>query len=141
MTLKNHHKLLLTGAAGGLGRRCASGSRPIGEVLRLSDRISPGDAGPGEEVAPADLADAAAVNAMVQGVDAIVHMGGISVEGPFDPILQANIVGVHNLYEAARVHGVKRVVFAELEPRHRLLTARARPSPPTARRGRTGCTA
>jgi uronate dehydrogenase len=48
----------------------------------------------------------------VQGVDAIVHLGGYSVEGPFEPILQANIIGVYNLYEAARQHGVKRVVFA-----------------------------
>jgi uronate dehydrogenase len=39
-------------------------------------------------------------------------MGGVSVEGPFDPIVQANIVGVYNLYEAARIHGVKRVVYA-----------------------------
>ena len=55
---------------------------------------------------------AAAVDAMVQGVNAIVHFGGMSVEGPFEPILQANILGVYNLYEAARKHGVKRVVFA-----------------------------
>lgn len=60
----------------------------------------------------ADLADATAVDAMVAGVDAIVHLGGISVEAAFEPILQANILGVYNLYEAARKHGVKRVVFA-----------------------------
>jgi uronate dehydrogenase len=36
----------------------------------------------------------------------------MSVEGPFEPILQANILGVYNLYEAARKYGVKRVVFA-----------------------------
>src|SRR5690606_8985578 len=30
----------------------------------------------------------------------------------FQPILQANIVGMYNLYEAARRHGVKRIVFA-----------------------------
>jgi uronate dehydrogenase len=60
----------------------------------------------------ADLADAGAVDAMVQGVDAIVHLGGVSVEGPFHPILNANILGMYNLYEAARKHGVKRVVFA-----------------------------
>ena len=59
-----------------------------------------------------DLADAAAVDAMISGVNAIVHLGGMSVEGPFGPILQANILGVYNLYEAARRHGVKRVVFA-----------------------------
>jgi uronate dehydrogenase len=39
-------------------------------------------------------------------------MGGISVEAPFEAIMQANILGVYHLYEAARRHGVKRVIFA-----------------------------
>jgi uronate dehydrogenase len=80
--------------------------------LRLSDRADFGAARAGEEVMLADLADAQAVDAMVRGCQAIVHLGGVSVEGPFEPILQANILGVYNLYEAARKHGVKRVVFA-----------------------------
>jgi uronate dehydrogenase len=49
---------------------------------------------------------------MVRGVGAIVHLGGVSTEAPFEPILQANIVGVYNLYEAARKHGVRRIIFA-----------------------------
>lgn len=112
MSLKNHKTLLLTGAAGGLGLALRQRLKANCEVLRLSDRVSFGDAGPNEEVVLADLADAEAVSAMVRGVDAIVHMGGMSVEGPFEPILQANIIGVYNLYEAARLNGVKRVVFA-----------------------------
>jgi uronate dehydrogenase len=112
MSLNNHKKILLTGAAGGLGSALRQRLTANCDVLRLSDRVSFGDAGPNEEVVLADLADAEAVSAMVRGVDAIVHMGGISVEGPFAPILQANIIGVYNLYEAARLHGVKRMVFA-----------------------------
>ena len=112
MSLKNHRKILLTGAAGGLGQALRQRLKANCEVLRLSDRVSPGEPAAFEEVVLADLADAAAVSEMVRGVDAIVHMGGMSVEGPFGPILQANILGVYNLYEAARVHGVKRVVFA-----------------------------
>ena len=112
MSLKNHRKILLTGAAGGLGQALRQRLKANCEVLRLSDRASLGAAAADEEIVLADLADAAAVSAMVQGVDAIVHLGGMSVEGPFGPILQANILGVYNLYEAARVHGVKRVVFA-----------------------------
>jgi uronate dehydrogenase len=49
---------------------------------------------------------------MLADVDAVVHLGGVSVDGPFEPILNANIRGVYNLYEAARHHSVKRVVFA-----------------------------
>lgn len=112
MTIKVYEKLLLTGAAGGLGKVLRERLKANCSVLRLSDVQAFGDAGADEEIMLADLADAAAVDAMVQGVDAIVHMGGISVEGPFGPILQANLLGAYNLYEAARKHGVKRVVFA-----------------------------
>ena len=112
MTLKVHEKLLLTGAAGGLGKILRQGLKNNCSILRLSDVAGFGPAGDGEEVVLADLADPEAVDRMVNGVEAIVHMGGVSVEGPFGPILQANILGVYNLYEAARKHGVKRIVFA-----------------------------
>jgi uronate dehydrogenase len=112
MTLKSHERILLTGAAGGLGKELRQRLKANCGVLRLSDRVEFGPAADGEEVMLADLADADAVDAMVQGAGAIVHMGGVSVEGPFHPIMQANILGVYNLYESARKHGVKRVVFA-----------------------------
>ncbi|NDP38433.1 MAG: NAD(P)-dependent oxidoreductase [Rhodoferax sp.] len=112
MTIKAHQRLLLTGAAGGLGQALRERLKANCEVLRLSDRVDFGPAAADEEIMLADLADAQAVDAMVQGVQAIVHLGGVSVEGPFGPILQANILGLYNLYEAARLHGVMRVVFA-----------------------------
>jgi uronate dehydrogenase len=112
MTIKVHEKLLLTGAAGGLGKALRERLKANCSVLRLSDVQAFGAAAANEEVVLADLADSAAVHTMVQGVDAIVHLGGVSVEGPFGPILQANILGAYNLYEAARKNGVKRIVFA-----------------------------
>lgn len=112
MTICLHHRLLLTGAAGGLGQALRSRLKANCKVLRLSDLAELGEAGDGEELVTADLADADAVKAMVKDVDAIVHLGGVSVEGPFGPILQANILGLYNLYEAARIHGVSRIVFA-----------------------------
>jgi len=105
-------RVLLTGAAGGLGKVLRQGLKPYADWLRLSDVAAMEPAQAGEEVVPCDLADKAAVDALVQGCDAIVHLGGVSVEGPFGPILQANILGAYNLYEAARKHGVKRIVFA-----------------------------
>jgi uronate dehydrogenase len=105
-------RLLLTGAAGGLGRELRRRLKPHCAVLRLSDIADLGQAAAGEELMPAPLENADAVLALLAGVDAVVHLGGISVEGPFAPILQANIVGTYNLYEAARRHGVKRVIFA-----------------------------
>lgn len=112
MTIKAHEKLLLTGAAGGLGLALRGRLKANCKILRVSDIQSLAAPSEGEEVVRADLADAIAVSRMVQGVDAIVHLGGISVEGPFGPILQANILGLYNMYEAARIHGVKRIVFA-----------------------------
>lgn len=112
LTALRWQRLLLTGAAGGLGRVLRPRLKAYCEHLRLSD-ISPlGDAADGEELVQLDLADRDGVNALLQGVDAVVHLGGVSVERPFDEILPANIVGVYNLYEAARIHGVKRIIFA-----------------------------
>lgn len=105
-------RLLLTGAAGGLGKELRRRLKSHCEILRLSDIAELGIAAAGEELMPAPLEDAARVLALLADVDAVVHLGGISVEGPFAPIVQANIVGTYNLYEAARRHGVKRVVFA-----------------------------
>jgi uronate dehydrogenase len=106
------HRLLLTGAAGGLGRELRRRLPALCDVLRVSDIAALGPAGPAEEAMPVDLADADAVLALLDGVDAVVHMGGVSTEQPWDAILPANIVGAYNLYEAARRHGVRRVVFA-----------------------------
>ena len=105
-------RLLLTGAAGGLGRVLRPRLKRLCRVLRASDIAAMDPAGDGEEVVVAALEDAAAVDAIVAGAEAIVHLGGVSVEGPFEPILRANMVGVHHLYEAARRHGVRRIVFA-----------------------------
>jgi uronate dehydrogenase len=69
-------------------------------------------AGAGEEVQPASLEDPAAMHALLSGVQAVVHLGGVSTEQPWQPVLQANIVGAYNLYEAARRQGVRRIVFA-----------------------------
>jgi len=107
--------LLLTGAAGTLGRVLAPALRPHCQRLLLSDLpaamdlLAPAE---GTETRPCDLADAAAVQRLLRGVDAVVHLGGVSVEKPFEPILQANIRGLYHLYEAARLAGTRRVVFA-----------------------------
>ena len=94
-------RLLLTGAAGALGR-----------VLRLSDIAELGSAAAGEELMSAPLQDKAAVLALLQGVQAVVHLGGLSTEHAFEDILAANIVGTYHVYEAARIHGARRIVFA-----------------------------
>lgn len=111
-TTLRFRRLLLTGAAGGLGRVLRPRLKACCETLRLSDIAAMGAAAPGEELQLAELQDRAAMLALLEGVDAVVHLGGVSTEQPFDQILQANIVGAYNLYEAARIHGTRRIVFA-----------------------------
>lgn len=105
-------RILLTGAAGGLGRVLRERLARYADVVRLSDIAAIDEARAGEEAVMCDLADAAAVDALVRDVDVIVHLGGVSVERPFEEILPANIQGTYHLYEAARRHGVRRIVFA-----------------------------
>ena len=104
--------LLLTGAAGWLGRHLRPHLAKRKGGLRSSDILEFGPALPGEEIVLADLGDAAAVDRMVDGVSGIVHFGGIRIEDSFDAILRANIVGTYNVIDAARRKGVKRVVYA-----------------------------
>lgn len=105
-------RLLITGAAGGLGQAMRPRLAHLAQTLRLSDIADPGDTGPNEETVLCDLGDKAAVADMVAGCDGIVHFGGISTENAWEPIRNANITGVFNLYEAARAHGRPRIIFA-----------------------------
>lgn len=105
-------KLLVTGAGGGIGTRLQQMLPAIYKDIRWSDIRRPDGLAPGAEFIAADLADMAQVEKIVQGIDGIVHLGGFSVEGPWETILQANIIGCYNLFEAAYRAGVKRVIFA-----------------------------
>ena len=106
-------RLLITGAAGGLGSMCRDRLGHLADVLRVSDIVDLGDARPNEEVVSCDLgADKAAVEALVSGCDGIVHLGGQSREGPWETVQHANITGLVHLYEAARKTGCTRILFA-----------------------------
>jgi len=103
--------ILITGAAGGIGthlRRELAGKYR----LRLSDVRPIKDLAKGESFLRADITQLADLVRATKGVDAIVHLGGHSVEGSWDEILPANIVGCYNAFEAARRSGVKRFLFA-----------------------------
>ena len=105
-------RILMTGASGGIGTSLRKLLPPIYPDLLLSDLKPPADLGANEKFKAAELSDLAQVEAICEGVDGILHFGGYSVEGPWDDILQSNIIGCYNLFEAARKKGVKRVVFA-----------------------------
>jgi uronate dehydrogenase len=128
-------RILLTGASGGIGtslRKLLPAAYPD---LLLSDLKPPADLKPNEKFKAAELSDLAQVEAICEGVDGILHFGGQSVEGSWDAVLQSNIIGCYNLFEAARKKGVKRVVFASSNhaigfyPRHHHIGTDVTPRP------------
>ncbi len=105
-------RVLITGASGAIGTSLRKLLKVPYPNLRLSDIVAPKDLQPDEDFVAADLADLAAVDRATKDIDAIAHFGGHSVEGTWEQILNANIVGCYNLFEAARRNGVKRIIFA-----------------------------
>ncbi len=104
-------RILITGAAGGV----ATMIRPILRehyALRLSDIRPVADPVDGEEQVTADLGDMDALRKAVAGTDGIIHLGGYSRETDWEVIHAANIIGLYNVFEAARLEGVKRMIFA-----------------------------
>ena len=132
--------VLVTGAAGGIGSRLRMLLRGLYPQLRWSDIRRPARMSRRWRGRQADLADLAQVESLVAGVEGIVHLGGVSVEHPWEAVLIANIVGCYNLFEAARRQGVKRVVFASSNhavgfyPRKRRISVDA-PARPDSRYG------
>jgi uronate dehydrogenase len=105
-------RVLITGAGGGIGRSLRDSLQGVYRVIRVSDRVPLGAARSGEEVDRTELSDMAAVERMVHGVDGIVHLGGISGESDWEAIVQSNIIGTYNLFEAARRASVQRIIVA-----------------------------
>lgn len=130
--------VLITGAAGGIGRVARRQLAGRYAVLRVLDRVELGPLGPGEEAVIADLADIAALEQAMAGIDCVVHLAGVAAEpesNAWPQVLAANIAGTHNVFEAARRAGVRRVVFASshhavgYHRRSQILTGAAVPRP------------
>jgi NAD+ dependent glucose-6-phosphate dehydrogenase len=104
-------KVLVTGSSGLIGSMLINSLTDSFEFSALDARSS----GHAPDV-PTLITDGSNYDSMekaFEGVDAVVHMGANApVETPWPDVLKNNISMTHNVYEAARQHGVKRVVFA-----------------------------
>ena len=106
--------VLITGASGRVGTMLRGRLGDYGWTLRYLDRVAP------EEVAGewfvGDINDPAVLGAAFDAphdpVTAVVHLGGQPTEAPWPVIRAANIDGTHAVFEAARTHGVRRIVYA-----------------------------
>jgi uronate dehydrogenase len=104
--------VLLTGASGNLGRMLAKALSAEGWTLRMTDIIPFPDPIPtGAAFTRADLNDGVTISRLAEGCGAIVHLGGVSVERPFEGVLGPNLRGLYHIYEAARREKA-RVIFA-----------------------------
>lgn len=100
-------KLLLTGANGRIGRVLVDGLRADYEVVATDMTPDPERA-----VEAVDVTDVAALHTAMSGVDTVIHMAWFMKSTDFhEQIVPVNIEGMYNLYEAARVNGVRRVIF------------------------------
>jgi len=104
--------VLLTGASGALGRVLAKALGAASWTVRLTDIVPFPDPLPAKAVfTRADLNDGVAILRLAEGCGMILHLGGVSVERPFEEVIGANIRGLYHIYEAARREGA-RVLFA-----------------------------
>ncbi len=68
---------------------------------------------PRERLRLADMADFDAVRRAVEDMHTVVHMAADpSGQNGWESVLHNNIIGAHNLFEACRLAGVKRVLYA-----------------------------
>jgi uronate dehydrogenase len=110
--MPDYERILITGAAGNLGSRLRRGLAPLATRLRLADIREMGDAEPHEELVQCDLSDKAAAMEAVNGCDAIVHFAGHPREQTFEEIVADTLPASYHMFEGARLHGVRRVVYA-----------------------------
>lgn len=103
--------VLITGAAGQIASELRS-RLSSKFTLRLTDILPIAPLSAREQFAAADLTDMPALEKLMEGVDAVIHLGGVAVEEAWEKIMPANIAGAFNVFEAARRKGVKRIIVA-----------------------------
>ncbi len=104
--------VVVTGAAGRLGRLVARLLRERGYEVVATDRLPSDD--PSAEVVQGDLLDPEVVKGLLDGAEAVVHMGAIPGPLRADPreIFENNVESTFNVVTAAAEKGLRRVVFS-----------------------------
>jgi uronate dehydrogenase len=110
--MPDYRRLLITGAAGSLGSHLRHGLTHLADRVRLVDVRDMGPAAAHEELVVCDLSDKAAALEVTRDCDAILHFAGHPYEQSFEEILADSLPAAYHVYEGARRHGAKRVVYA-----------------------------
>ncbi|RFB88376.1 dehydrogenase [Rhizobium leguminosarum bv. trifolii] len=105
-------RIAVTGAAGRVGTLLRPHLRAHFEHVRLIDLQEPAELGENETFVRADLTKLDEAEVALKDIDGVVHLAGIASGIDMNAILHANVLGTYNLYEAARINEVQRVVYA-----------------------------
>lgn len=120
-------KILITGTSGRTGPTVVSLLARNYEIRAMDLHHPPGLAA--DEFLFGDVTHPLDARRAVDGVEAIVHMGGRSGNHPIDPdnVLRVNIMGTYNILEAAREAGIRKIVYTSTECALGYAQARFRP--------------
>jgi uronate dehydrogenase len=106
-------KIVLTGAAGRLGCYLREPLSKMADQLLSTDISNDiGSLYDNETFVKADLAEMSEIKPLMKDADMVVHFGAYVDEGPFEKLWGPNFVGSYNVWESARLAGVKRVIYA-----------------------------
>tara|TARA_B000000475_G_scaffold212561_1_gene174601 strand:+ start:37 stop:879 length:843 start_codon:yes stop_codon:yes gene_type:complete len=106
-------KIVLTGAAGRLGSYLREPlSKMASQLLSTDISNDMGSLYGNETFVKADLAEMSEIKPLMKDADMVVHFGAYVDEGPFEKLWGPNFVGSYNVWESARLAGVKRVIYA-----------------------------
>jgi nucleoside-diphosphate-sugar epimerase len=101
-------KILVTGAAGMVGQAVVARLHADGHAVRAHDLTPP--PGPADDTVAGDLRDAAGLDRLLAGVDAVVHAAAIPAPVR-DDVFDNNVGAAYHLLEAAGTLGVRRIVY------------------------------
>jgi uronate dehydrogenase len=111
MTDAGSLSIAMTGGAGNVGTALRRILSPQLKRIRIVDLAEPAELAGNESFRRADMSNLDELTKAVEGVDAIVHLAGLRGEAPLADILHINVLGASNLYEAARLAQVPRIVL------------------------------
>jgi len=101
----------ILGGSGRVGAKLRVALEGKVRAIRVLDLVSPSSLQANESWSSVDICDLDSTESALRGVDAIVHLAGFPGERSIDDIVRVNVLGTHNVYEAARRLGIKRVVL------------------------------
>jgi uronate dehydrogenase len=101
--------ILVTGAAGRIGRAAVRELVARGHRVRAFDRVASSGT---DDVVIGNITDPLAVRQSVQGIDMLIHLAATPDDDDFlERLLPNNLIGAYHVLEEARIAGVKRIVL------------------------------